>query len=39
MSRVQERVAFLTYALLIRSERVIGYSWEGVNPTIRDIGK
>ena len=39
MSGVQKTMMSLTYTLLIWSERVIGYSWEGLNPTIWDIGK
>jgi len=39
MSGFQEEVIFLTYTFLIWPEWVIGYSWEGFDPTILDIGK
>lgn len=39
MSCVQEKGVSLTYTLLIRSEWVIRYSWEGLNPTILNARK
>lgn len=39
MSCVREIVMSLTYTLLVRSERVVGDSWERLNPTIWDVGK